>query len=806
MLRNYLKIAVRNLVNNKLFSFINVFGLSVGIACTFLIVLNIQDELSYDRFFKDGDRIFRVALNRLYPDNEVDYAVIPISIGEAMERDFPEVEGCSRVFTQDNEFITRVGEKQFRERYVLLADSNFFEFFDFPLIEGDQSDVLKTPNGFVLTQSTARRYFGDSAAVGQIINVPNGELLVTGVCEDVPANSHFRFDFVGNLAITGLTRTPDYLAFSVKTYLKLKEGADPDALEAKFPELVERYAAGQIESRMGVTFKDYTAAGNGYNYFLQPIKDIHLHSNLRGEIKPNGNILYVYIFIIVAVFLLLIACINFMNLSTARSTDRALEVGMRKVLGAQKKQLVWQFINESLATVLFSLVFALVLTELMLPAFNNLAGKKLEVEYFGNWFTIPILIGLGLFVGFIAGSYPSFVLSAMQPLQFMKGRFISTKAGSLLRNALVVFQFSVSIILIAVTLLVGRQMDFFMNKDLGFKKENIVILERVFLLREKLDAFKQELLKYPDIESVAISNTPVSGGYYFGNFFQTSNMSSEILTTDAMVIDEDFIETLGLTLVEGRNFSREFNDSLSLIINESTVTEFGLENPVGSTLYLNRDEGETAKMNIVGVVKDFHNNSLHQNIKAFVLFSSTGPYNAGVILNIKVKPEKRDNTIAYIEQKWQEFLPGEPVSYTFLEDDLQTMYANEKTSGQIFGVFSLLAIVIATVGLFGLAAFVAQKRTKEIGIRKVMGSTVTRIITLLSGSFTKLIGIAFIIATPLAFFAMKKWLQNFAYQTSIAFWIFILAGLIALVIALITISFHTLKVASSNPADSLRYE
>lgn len=806
MFSNYVKIAIRNLFNNKLFSFINVFGLSVGIACTFLIVLNIQDELSYDRFFEDGNRIYRVALNRIYPDNQVDYAVIPISIGEAMEMDFPEVESCSRVFSRDNEFITQVGEKQFRERYVVLADSNFFEFFDFPLIEGDKSAVLKTPNGFVLTQSTARRYFGDSAAVGKIITVPNGEFMVTGVCGDVPGNSHFRFDFVGNLAATGLTRIPDYLAFSVKTYLKLKEGTDPEALESKFPGLVERYAAGQIESRMGVTFKDYTAAGNGYNYFLQPLKDIHLHSNLRNEIKPNGNIIYVYIFIVVAAFLLIIACINFMNLSTARSTDRALEVGMRKILGAQKKQLVWQFLNESLATVALGLIFALVLTELMLPAFNNLAGKSLKIEYFGNWFTLPILLGLGLFVGFIAGSYPSFFLSSMQPLHFMKGRFISTKAGSFLRNALVVFQFSISIILIAVTLLVRQQMDFFMNKDLGFRKENILVLERAFSLRENLDAFRQELLTYPDIESVASSNTPVSGGYYFGNFFQTSNMSSEVLTTDAMVIDENFIKTQGLTLVDGRSFSEEFNDSLSLIINESTITEFGLENPVGSTMHLNLDQGSTAQMTIVGVVKDFHNNSLHQNIKAFVLFSDTGPYNGRGILNIKVKPENISKTIAYIEQKWQEFLPEQPISYSFLDNNLETMYTNEKTSGQIFGVFSLLAIVIATVGLFGLAAFVAQKRTKEIGIRKVMGSTVFRIITRLSGSFTKLIGIAFIIATPLAFFAMKKWLQNFAYQTPVGAWIFILAGLIALIIALMTISFHILKVANSNPADSLRYE
>jgi putative ABC transport system permease protein len=341
---------------------------------------------------------------------------------------------------------------------------------------------------------------------------------------------------------------------------------------------------------------------------------------------------------------------------------------------------------------------------------------------------------------------------------------------------------------------------------LGFSKENVLILQRSFLLEKNLDAFKQELLKYPDIESVASSNTLISGGQYFGNFFQTSNMSSEILTTDGMVIDEDFIETLGLTLVDGRSFSKKFNDSLSLIINESTIAEFGLKNPIGSKLYMNIDQGPTVQMTIVGVVKDFHNNSLHQNIKAFVFFSNTGPFGRGNILNIKVKPANLINTVAFFEEKWNEFLPGQPITYNFLDDNLNDMYSNEKNSGHIFGVFSLLAIIIAGVGLFGLAAFVTQKRTKEIGIRKVMGSTVTAVIALLSTNFAKLVGIAFVIATPVAFFAIKKWLENFAYQTTISVWIFILAGLLALSIALITISFHTLRVANSNPADSLRYE
>ncbi|UCG27797.1 MAG: ABC transporter permease [Bacteroidales bacterium] len=806
MFHNYLKITLRNLANNKLFSFINIFGLSVGIACTFLIVLNIQDELSYDRFFKDGNRIYRVSLNRIYPDNQIGYAIIPSSIGEAMENDFPEVESCTRLFTQDQEIIFRYGENIFREKYFILADSNFFDFFHYPLIKGDSKEVLKTPNGLVLTESMALKYFGSTDVIDSTLTTAFGEFLVTGICEDLPYNTHFRFDFIGPLSRTGLLNVQDYISFSVKTYLKLREDTNPDNLEAKFPELVRKYAAGQIESRMGVTFDDYTAAGNGYHYYLTPLKDIHLHSHLENEIKPNGNIIYVYIFISIAIFLLIIACINFMNLSTARYADRAREVGMRKILGGQKKQLVWQFLGESLAVTFSSMLLSVVLTELMLPAFNNLAGKTLIISYFGNWFTIPVLAGLTLFVGFFAGSYPSFYLSTVQPIQFMRGKFSTSRGGIFMRNLLVIFQFGVSITLIAVTLLVSRQMKYFFNKDLGFERENIVLLERAGFLGENMDAFKQELMKYPGIESVASSNTLISGGYYFGMFFQVDNLTSEILTSRGMVIDYDYIPTLGLHLIEGRGFSKIYNDSLSIILNESAVKEFGLKDPVGSKLYLNNEPNGTALMTVVGVVQDFHYNSLHQDIKSFVLFSNTGPFGGFGILNIRIGKENQHQTIKHIEQRWEEFIPDQPVSYTFLDDRLGNMYNNEKTSGKVFGVFSLLAIIIAGVGLFGLAAFVARKRTKEIGIRKVMGSSINRVALLLSVSFAKLVGIAFVVATPIAFIAIKKWLQNFAYRTPVSIWIFILAGLMALLVALFTISFHTVKVANSNPADSLRYE
>jgi putative ABC transport system permease protein len=806
MFKNLIKVAFRNIWKKKLFSLINIIGLSVGIACFFLITVNVRHEFSYDKFQKNGDRIYRVALERIYPNKVIFYAVIPYSIGDAMMTDFPEIEQMTRILANRNPIMLGYQEKSYEEKKILFVEPNFFEMFSISLIKGTPETIFATPNSMVMTEDTALKYFGDEDPVGKYITTPQGPALVSGVCENIPANSHMEFDFLVSLNLLGFQNRPNYVSFSNLAYVMLKEGVSPKEVEAKMPGLVERYAAGPIQAQTGLSFKEYVEAGNGYNYFFQPIRDIHLHSNLEAEIKANGNITYVYVLVAIAVFLIIIACINFMNLATARSASRAREVGIRKIVGSTKSSLIRQFLFESLVMSLISVVVAVFLVQLLLPVFNRLTQKQLEIQYLNEPFNFVFLLAIGLFVGFLAGLYPAFVLSSFRPITVLKGRFTTSRSGIRMRNALVILQFAISIICIAMTILIFRQMDFMQKKDLGFDKENTVVIERTFTLQNRGEAFKQELRTLPGVANAAGSNTIVSGGGYYGIMFQAGG-DPEVKTTRGMNIDEDFIDTMGLEIIQGRGFSREFNETRNIIINESTIKEFGWDEPVGMKIrYLGEEDEPIGEYTIIGVVKDFHYNSLHSPINSFVFLSTPNDQRIFVNLQIKIKPNNVGETLGAIEQKWKEFNPQEPLSYYFLDDKLDEMYGNEKTSGQIFSIFSLLAIVIACIGLFGLSAYMAELRTKEIGIRKVLGSTSSKIVVLLSKDFAKLVALAFVIATPLAYYAMTRWLQNFAFRSPVHVWIFLLAGMAAVLIAQITISFQALKAANTDPADALRFE
>ena len=806
MFKNLIKVAFRNIWKKKLFSLINIVGLSVGIACFFLIVVNVRHESSYDKFQKNGDRIYRVALERIYPEKVISYAVIPYSIGDAMKTDFPEVEKMTRVLFNPGPVVLRYKEKSYEETKMFLVEPNFFEMFSIALTKGNPENIFATPNSLVLTQDTALKYFGDEDPIGKFLTTPQGPALVSGVCENMPDNSHMGFDFLISLGLTGFQYNPDYVSFSVHTYVMLKEGVTPDAVETKMPALVEQYAAGQIQAQTGLSFKEYVAAGNGYNYFFQPIRDIHLHSNLVSEIKANGNITYVYVLIAIAAFLIIIACVNFMNLATARSASRAREVGIRKIVGSTKSLLVRQFLFESLVTSLISVVVAATWVQLLLPVFNRLTQKQLEIHYIQDPFNIVFLLAIGLFVGLLAGLYPAFVLSSFRPVTVLKGRFTTSRSGTRMRNALVVLQFAISIICIAMTILVNRQMNFMQQKDLGFDKENMVVIDRAYTLQNQGEAFKQELHNLPGVVNATGSGTIFTGRGYFGIMFQAGG-DPEPKTTRGINIDEDFIDTMGLEIVQGRGFSREFNETRNVIINESTIKEFGWNEPVGMKVqYLGGENEPTGEYSIIGVVKDFHYDSLHSPINSFVLLGFPQEQRILGNMQIKIKPDNIGETLGAIERKWKEFNPQEPLGYYFLDDKLNEMYGNEKTSGQIFSLFSLLAIVIACIGLFGLSAYMAELRTKEIGIRKVLGSTSSKIVILLSKDFARLVGFAFVIATPLAYFAMTRWLQNFAFRSPVHVWIFLLAGLAAVLIAQLTISFQALKAANTDPANALRFE
>jgi putative ABC transport system permease protein len=733
-----------------------------------------------------------------------------------MLNDFPEVVDMTRILKMRANVIFRYEDKMYEEDKFFLVEPKFFELFNIPLLDGDPAQVFSTPNSLVMTRDTALKYFGDEDALGKSISTPQGQFLVSGVCENVPKNSHMEFDFAASLDLLGLDRQPNYVSFSVYTYVVLSDGTRPKEIEEKLPALVEHYAAGQIQARSGISYKEYIAAGNGYNYFLQPIRDIHLHSNLTNEIKPNGNITYVYILIAIAIFLIVIACINFMNLATAISVTRAREVGIRKIVGSTRRSIIRQFLLESLVLSFVSLVIAGLMITLVLPVFNNLARKELEIDFISQPLNLVMLLVVGLVVGILAGSYPAFVLSSFNPVTVLKGRFSTSRKGIRLRNVLVVFQFAISIVLISMTLLISRQMGFMLNRDLGFDKDNIIVVERAYTLGPQGEAFKQELSGIPGVMDSAGSNTTISGAFYFGVMFQTEQ-DSEIKTTRGMTVDKDFIKTLDLEILDGRGFAKEFNDSFNLIINEAAIREFGWDDPVGMRLKRIGDPGErVGDFTVIGVVKDFHYNSLHEDIDSFVLFTlpEDQPQQQQQqqqppvypLWNVRIRPENTETTLASIENTWKKIVPGQPFSSYFLDESLDDLYQNERTSGQIFGIFSILAIVIACIGLFGLSTYMAEQRTKEIGIRKVLGSTASKIVVLLSKDFAKLVAGAFLIAVPIAYYIMYKWLQNFSFRTGIQFWIFLLAGVAALIVAQFTISFQAIKAANSNPADAIRNE
>jgi putative ABC transport system permease protein len=807
MIRNYFLVALRNIFRNKFFSAVNIFGLAIGLACCFMILLHIKDEFSFDKYNDKADQIYRLALHRYYPDTQVDYALSPQSLGYVMLQEMPEIKGMVRLLQGLGEIPVTYKDRTFNESRFMVADSNFFDYFSIHLLKGNPEKILRNPRELILTESTARKYFDDDDPIGKTLTTPQGEFPVAGVCEDVPGNSHFYFDFLAGMDEATFLGPPSFITFSVYTYFLIETRADARAVEAKIPGLLRQHAAGQIQARMGVSYDDYIAAGNGYEYFLQPLTSIHLRSHLNNELETNGNFNYIIILISVALFILIIASINFVNLSTARSSERAKEVGIRKVIGSEKAKLIGQFMTESVLITLLSLVVALVITEIALPAFNNITGKHLNIEYLDS-FTLPVLLGFAVIVGIISGSYPALVLSSFKPINILKGRFSASRTGLMTRKGLVIFQFFLSISLISFTLLIYSQLNYLKNKNLGFYKENIIVL-RSNLPPANREAFKQELSKIPGVISTATSNTQITGGFYFGFMIQAEEYGSDVITSRSMVVDEDFIETMGLKLVEGRGFSRDFNDSLSVIINQLAAKEFGLEQPIGAKLIEPVDTGGgyiLREFTIIGIIEDFHYNSLHDDLNSFVLQSMSGPNGFGTFLYIRANSDNWTGTIATIEAKWREFFPQQPFSYFFHDEYINNMYKADQASGKIFTFFSLLAILIACVGLFGLASYSTHQRIHEIGIRKALGSSVSKIVYLFSTDFAKLVIVAFIISVPVAILIMRYWLNNFVYRTNIHFLIFVISGIIAISIAIITISFHTIRSANTDPAKILRYE
>ena len=785
MIKNYIKIALRNLTRHKGYSLINITGLAIGMACCILILLWVQDELRFDRFHKNADNICRVIQDIKFSDYSTTWAITQGPLGPSLKEDFPEIVNFTRV--TGRRFRLNHGDQSFDE-VLGMADGSIFEMFTFPLIEGDPQTALSDPHSIVLTEEMAKKYFGDEHPIGKILKADDQyDFLVTGIMEEFPLNSHFRYDFLIPFIFgRELKYTVDNWRNSqFSTYVQVQEGIS-------YQEVVQKIS--------GYLYEKPTIEKDA-KLNLQPLERIHLYSNYEFD-RPHGDITYVTIFSLIAFFILLIACINFMNLTTARSANRAREVGMRKVAGAYRRDLVRQFFGESILLAFIALIFAVGIVVLLLPVFNDLAAKELSFGISGNVHSLLVLVGIALLTGIIAGSYPALFLSAFQPAIVLKGTLHSGTRGSIFRKVLVVLQFSLTILLIVCTTIVYNQMNFMRNRKLGYHKEYLVYAALRGDMRQQFDVVKEELLKNPNILDVTSSGNTPTYGYNFSNSlwrWEGQDPDEEILMR-ASFIDYNYFETFGMEIIEGRSYSKEFSTdpTEALIVNEEAVKVMGMESPLGKQLGIGDNQAK-----IIGVVKNYHFRSLKQKIEPLILILN--PQNCWALF-ARLNSEDVSKTIGHMEKIWGQFAPGYPFNYRFMDEAIDNLYRSEQQIGTLFRYFSILAIFISCLGLFGLASFMAEQRTKEIGIRKVLGATVSNILLLLSKEFAKWVLIANLIAWPVAYYAMNRWLQGYAYRINIALWSFILAAVLALAIALFTVSYQAVRAATANPADALRYE
>lgn len=809
MFKNHLRIAFRTLWKSKGFSAINIIGLAIGLATCLLIMLFVLDELSYDRYNKKAGRIYRVDGEIKFGGNHFVLATAPDPMGPTLKKDFPQVEQFVR-FRNSGGLLIKKGNENVQEGQVIYADSTLFDVFTLPMPDGNPQTALREPNSIVITETIARKYFNTTQAAGRSLLINNRQnYTVTGVIKDMPAQSHFRYNFFVSMSTLEESRRNNWISNNFNTYVVLKEGADPKKLEAQFDALVEKYIGPQIVQFMSIDLNEFKKSGNYQRHILTPLTSIHLHSNKEAELSSNSSIQYVYIFSAIAFFILLIACVNFMNLSTARSANRSREVGVRKVLGSLKAGLVKQFLTESILISCIALGLALLLAWTMLPYFNRLAAKDIKLNVIASPWLLPILILMVLITGLLAGSYPAFYLSSFKPIQVIKGRLAAGFRTSWLRSGLVVFQFAISIMLIIATIIIYKQLRYIQSHKTGFNRHQVLVIHHSNPLGNKARTFSEEAMKLPGVENVTITGYLPTDQRRNDNpiFADPALDQKRAVSMQTWDVDDRYIPTLGMELVAGRNFSKQFpTDSAGIIINESAAKMYGFTDPIGKNLYYIRNINNpknVSRLHILGIVKDFNFNSLREQVGPLALMLSEHQGNVAMRINTN---NNIPHLITQIEKKYKALAPGAPFNYTFMDEDFTNQYRTEQRMGVIAVSFSSLAILIACLGLFGLAAYAAEQRTKEIGIRKVLGASVSHITAMLSKDFLRLVIIAAVIAFPVAWWFMHSWLQDFAYRTNISWWVFIIAGIAAALIAVITVSFQTIKAAVMNPVKSLRTE
>ncbi|QEC79833.1 ABC transporter permease [Mucilaginibacter ginsenosidivorax] len=801
MIKNYFKTAYRSLWKNKGFTAINVLGLSVGLAACLLIVLYVADELSYDRYNTNADRIYRITVNAKLNGREGSYASSEAPLAAAI-KDLPSIEKITRLipntalFFSPQKFSIRKGNENLQEKRVVFAESSLFDVFTLPIIDGSATNVLTEPHTAVITESTAKKYFNKTNVVGQTFTMNDTSTYkITAVIKDVPAASHFHYDFFLSFSSIPESKVSSWGYSGMRNYLLVKPGTNIKNLETQIRNI-------EIKNSMAPP-STWTTNGNYLNTELKPLLNIHLRSDSQYELEKNGSIQYVYIFSVVALFILLIACVNFMNLSTARSSNRAKEVGVRKVLGSARKYLIAQFLTESVMVTLVSTITAVILAIVLMPVFNKMAGKQLAITSQTLTWLLPALLVIVLVIGSLAGSYPALFLSAFRPIEVLKGKIANGFKGGLLRSFLVVFQFSISIFLIIGTIVIYNQLNYIHNKNLGFDRSEVLVIKNTGVLGKQAAILKQQLKQLPGVVNATMTAfLPVGDDRNVTGLFpdRVIDIKKDMLS-EFWPVDEDYISTMGIKMIDGRNFNKQMaTDTAAIIVNEAFVKMYGQKQPLDKTVY--RDTYGVQPYHIVGVMKDFNFNSLHDKINPVVLYYSE---DRGAI-SLRVKTANIMGLMSQIESKWKELSPNQRFSYSFMDEDFDATYSSERRIGQIFISFSTLAILIACLGLFGLAAYAAEQRNKEIGIRKVLGASVTSIVSMLSKDFIKLVLVAIVIASPLAWLAMNKWLQDFAYRANFQWWILAMAGGVAILIAFVTISFQSIKAALSNPVKSLRSE
>jgi putative ABC transport system permease protein len=801
MFKNYFLVAIRNMNKHKFFSAINIFGMTTGITACMLIFLYISDELSYDRFHARADHMYRVNLYGKISGQDIHTSTTCPPMAAALVAEIPEVEEATRIDSYGQSSI-KYGDIAFIEDKMFYADSNFFQFFSYKLLLGDARTALKEPRSIVMTEDLAHKYFGEEPALGKIVVIGNENetFKVTGVCENAPTNSHLVFNVLLSASSADFLRKTMWLNNSLYTYLVLHKGASIDAVHAKLRGLAERHVGPEMERFLGKSMKQLEAEGGQFGYTTIAVPDIHLRSTMQHEVEPVGNLLYVYFFGGVGAFIIVIACINFMNLSTARSAGRAKEVGLRKTLGSLRGQLVRQFLSESLLYSAVAVIMALAACYLLLPSFNLLAGKTLQMELLYTPTFIASALALIVLVGFIAGSYPAFYLTSFSPVEVLKGKVRSGMRSKGVRSSLVVFQFALSIFLIIFTIVVYQQITFMQERNLGMDKHNMLIINNAWKLDKNQVSFKNTLLEQTGIVNASFTNNNFPGVNNTTVFKASGSEQDHIM--GVYYADVDNQRTMRFEMKEGRFFSPDSPaDTLGIILNEAAVKEFGFEKPLEEEILYNDNEGGLERLKVIGVYKDFNFESLRDKVRPLAIrFTRTA---GRLMVRYEGDPTK---AIATIEKLWKTQTENEPIQYSFMDQNFDRLFRSEQRMGQVFGVFSALAIFIACLGLFALAAFTAEQRTKEIGIRKAMGASMPGLIVLLSKEFTRLVLIAFVPAALAGWYIASNWLQGFEYRVEISPLIFVGSGLAAITIAWVTVGYQSIKAAGTNPVNSLRYE